>query len=65
MLEIIAYITVGILVVFWYYIKWNNRRFEKLAARMPGPPSYPMIGTGYKFIGSPESNENNIFSRIN
>jgi len=65
MIEIIYYLIVVILVVLWCYIKWSNRHFEKLAARMPGPLSYPIIGTGYKFIGSPERNENNIFLKIN
>jgi len=58
--EIIVYLNVVIIVVFWYYLKWNNRHFEKLAAKMPGPPKYPIIGTGYQFIGSPERNTNNV-----
>jgi len=65
MTEIIVYLSVVIIVVFWCYFKWNNRHFEKLAARMPGPPSYPIIGTGYKFIGSQKRNEHNIFLKIN
>jgi len=64
MIEIIAYINV-VFVVIWCYFKWHNRRFEKLAARMPGPTSYPIIGTAYQFIGSSESNENNEFLRTN
>lgn len=56
MIEIIYYLIVVILVVLWCYFKWNNRHVEKLAARMPGPPTYPIIGTGYQFIGSPERN---------
>jgi len=63
--EIIAYVIVVVLVVIWCYFKWQNRRFEKLAAIMPGPRSYPIIGTAYKFIGSSERNENNTFLKTN
>ncbi|XP_060860448.1 cytochrome P450 4C1-like [Metopolophium dirhodum] len=63
--EIIIYLSVVIIVVFWCYFKWNNRHFEKLAARMPGPPSYPIIGTGYKFIGSQERIISQIISLVN
>ncbi|XP_016656341.1 cytochrome P450 4C1 [Acyrthosiphon pisum] len=51
MIEIIVYIIVVIFVVMWCYFKWHNRPFEKLAARMPGPPAYPFIGTLYGCIG--------------
>ncbi|XP_015366845.1 PREDICTED: cytochrome P450 4C1-like [Diuraphis noxia] len=40
--------------------KKGIRHFEKLAARIPGPPAYPIIGTGYQFIGSSEQ----IMSKI-
>jgi len=61
MIEIIYYLIVVILVVLWCYFKWNNRHVEKLAARMPGPPKYPFIGTGYQFIGlTSERKQNNI-----
>jgi len=60
MIEIIAYLNAVIIVVLWCYFKWNNRHFEKLAARMPGPPRYPIIGTANQFIGSPERNKNNL-----
>ncbi|CAI6360436.1 unnamed protein product [Macrosiphum euphorbiae] len=54
MIEIIAYIIGIVLVMVWCYFKWQNRRFEKLAAKMQGPLAYPIIGIGYKFIGSSE-----------
>eukprot|EP00102_Acyrthosiphon_pisum_P012638 XP_008181891.1 PREDICTED: cytochrome P450 4V2-like [Acyrthosiphon pisum] len=54
MIEIIAYIIGIVLVMVWCYFKWQNRRFEKLAAIMPGPPAYPIIGIGYTFFGSSE-----------
>lgn len=58
MIDIIFYLNVVILVVLCYYFKWKNRHFQKLAARMPGPLSYPIIGIGYQFLGSSESNTN-------
>jgi cytochrome P450 family 4 len=60
MIEIIASIIVVVLVMVWCYFKWQNRHFEKLAASMPGPPAYPIIGSGYQFIGSSE----HIMSKI-
>jgi len=65
MIEIIASIIVVVLVMVWCYFKWQNRHFEKLAASMPGPPAYPIIGSGYQFIGSSERNENNTFLKTN
>ncbi|XP_015366846.1 PREDICTED: cytochrome P450 4g15-like [Diuraphis noxia] len=60
MIELIVYMIIVVLVVIWCYHKWQNRHFEKLAVRMPGPPAYPIIGTGYQFIGSSEQ----IMSKI-
>lgn len=61
MFEIIFYIIVVIFVAMWCYSKWQKRPFEKLAAIMPGPTSYPIIGVGYQFIGSTtERKKNNI-----
>ncbi|XP_022176867.1 cytochrome P450 4C1-like [Myzus persicae] len=60
MIDIIFYLNVVILVVLCYYFKWKNRHFQKLAARMPGPLSYPIIGIGYQFLGSSEK----IMSKI-
>jgi len=62
MIEIIFYPIVVIFVVLWYYFKWNNRHVEKLAAKMPGPPTYPIIGTGFQFIGSSERNKKIMYS---
>jgi len=59
MIELVVYMFIVVLVVTWCYYKWQNRRFVKLAARMTGPPAYPIIGTGYQFIGSSERNGNN------
>lgn len=52
--ELIIYVVFAFLVVLWCHFKWNIRRYEKIAAKMPGPPSYPIIGSGLEFIGSNE-----------
>ena len=65
MIEIIVYPIVVIVVLMWCYFKWINRRFEKLADIIPGPRAYPFIGSGHQFLGSSESNENNIFLKTN
>ncbi|XP_022175937.1 cytochrome P450 4C1-like [Myzus persicae] len=64
MIEIIAYMIVVVFVMIWSYFKWHNRRFEKLAARMSGPPSYPIIGTGYLFTGSSEQVMSKIIDTV-
>jgi len=51
MIEMIVYMIIVIFVVMWCYFKWHNRYFEELAAKMPGPPGYPIIGVGYQFFG--------------
>jgi len=61
MIEMVVYVIFVVLMMAWCYIKWQNRHFEKLAAKMEGPTAYPIIGTGYKFFGSSERNENNKF----
>jgi len=61
MIEVIVYIIGIVLLMVWSNFKWKIRRFEKLAAKMQGPPAYPIIGIGYQFIGSSTRNENNKF----
>jgi len=65
MIEIILYIVVVIFVVMWCYFEWQQRPFKKLAAIMPGPTAYPIIGVGYQFIGSTSQRKKyrNIFLR--
>ncbi|XP_050538613.1 cytochrome P450 4C1-like [Daktulosphaira vitifoliae] len=52
--ELIGYGIIVFLVIVWCNIKWNRRFIDALAATLPGPPSYPLIGTGLEFIGTPQ-----------
>jgi len=52
--ELTVYTIISFIVVLWCNYKWNRRQIERLAAKMKGPPAYPIIGTGFEFIGTPE-----------
>lgn len=58
--ELIIYAVISFLVILWCNFKWNRRHFEKIASKMTGPPSYPIIGAGLQFVGTPERKEHNI-----
>jgi len=51
------FITVPSILVFsffavlWCYFKWTNRHFNRLAAKLNGPPGYPIIGSMLEFVG--------------
>ncbi|KAL4123114.1 hypothetical protein QTP88_015344 [Uroleucon formosanum] len=64
MIEMVVYIIVVVLVMVWCYIKWQNRHFEKLAAKMQGPTAYPIIGTGYTFFDSSEQVTSKIIDLV-
>lgn len=58
--ELFTYVVVAFLVVLWCHYKWSIRRFERVAAKMTGPPVYPIIGSGLEFVGNQERMEKNI-----
>lgn len=47
------------MVIWWFYIRWNNRHINILASKLSGPKSYPIVGVGYHFIGTPQRKEHN------
>lgn len=55
--ELIVYAVITFIVVLWCNYKWNRRYFDRLAAKLPGPPSYPIIGNGHIFAGTPQRKE--------
>ncbi|XP_050438038.1 cytochrome P450 4C1-like [Adelges cooleyi] len=59
-LEILFYGTIVFLVVIWCHMRWEHRRFYQLAAKLPGPPSYPMKGSIYDLNTTPEKVVANI-----
>lgn len=60
MMDLIVYAVIFFLIILWFKYKWNrdHSRFKKLDAELPGPPAYPLIGSGLLFLGEPRSTEN-------
>lgn len=54
-----AYVLVSSIMILWCYLKWKHRHFEKVASKLKGPPSYPIIGTGLECIGTHQRKTNN------
>ncbi|XP_050545260.1 cytochrome P450 4C1-like isoform X3 [Daktulosphaira vitifoliae] len=62
--EMVSYVTILLLVIIWCRIKWNRRFIDRFAAKIPGPPSYPIIGSGLEFVGTSHDVMNN-FIKLN
>nr|DAD54391.1 TPA_exp: cytochrome P450 enzyme 8 [Aphis glycines] len=63
--ELTSYALVSFLVVLWCYFKWKNRDFEKIASKLKGPPSYPIIGSALASIGTHQQFSDNIIKLFN
>ncbi|CAI6354070.1 unnamed protein product [Macrosiphum euphorbiae] len=47
--ELIIYTLVALILALWFHWRWKHRYFLDLAEKLPGPPSYPLIGTTSMF----------------
>ncbi|CAH1715439.1 unnamed protein product [Aphis gossypii] len=63
-IELTTYALVSFIVVLWCYFKWKNRHFEKIASKLEGPPSYPIIGTGLESIGTHQQFSDNVIKLL-
>ncbi|XP_050530172.1 cytochrome P450 4C1-like [Daktulosphaira vitifoliae] len=44
-MEMVIYSVSIIMLSIWFHWRWKNKRFCNLASKLPGPISYPFIGT--------------------
>ncbi|VVC26884.1 Cytochrome P450,Cytochrome P450, E-class, group IV,Cytochrome P450, conserved site [Cinara cedri] len=47
--ELIIYTVITILLASWFHWRWKHRQFLDMADKLPGPTSYPLIGTTSMF----------------
>lgn len=52
--ELIIYTAIVSTFAFWFRWRWKHRRFLKLAKKIPGPLSYPLVGTTTMFTSTYE-----------
>lgn len=50
--EILIYTTTVLILGAWFYWRWNHRHYLDLAKKLPGPPSYPFLGTTSMFVNT-------------
>jgi cytochrome P450 family 4 len=52
--QFISYGAISLVIALWSYYKWNRRDINRFAAKLKGPPSYPIIGSGLECLGTPQ-----------
>nr|XP_049699168.1 cytochrome P450 4c3 [Helicoverpa armigera]WRX06017.1 CYP367B2 [Helicoverpa armigera] len=48
------YLAAAALVASWLLWRFKNRRMIKMAEKIPGPPTIPLLGNALMFMGQPE-----------
>lgn len=52
--ELTLYAVISLVLLLLLKIKLNSIRYEKFAAKISGPPAYPIIGSLLQFMGKPK-----------
>jgi hypothetical protein len=51
------FLLVGLLTIvlsWWITYKWKRREIDRLGALIPGPPTVPIIGNTFDWVGEPK-----------
>lgn len=62
--NVLISVVLASLVYFIIAFKWKVRKLEALAAQLPGPQGWPIIGNALEFWGSPEGQYNKYTIQI-
>lgn len=62
--ELVIYTTVILILTLWFHWRWKYRSYLHLAKKLPGPPSYPLIGTTSMYTDTYDGKKLNFGSVI-
>lgn len=54
--EILMVLIISVSIILCVQYHWKRWRLYRMAAKIPGPIGYPLIGSALMFVGSTESN---------